>query len=571
MNSEKLYTMWLNADLEDLDLARELENIKGNTDEINDRFYRNLEFATAGLRGVIGAGTNRMNIYTVRQATQGYANYIKKITTSPKAVIAYDSRIKSELFAKESAKVLSANGIKTYIFSELAPTPLLSYAVRNLGCDVGINITASHNPSKYNGYKAYSADGSQISPEVAEKVTAEIEKIDIFTDVKICDFNEQLSNGMIEYVSDEVSKSYLYEVQKMSENSDVCKMSDIKICYTPLNGAGNKYVRQILKNIGIANVTVVPEQENPDGNFTTCPYPNPEEKEALALGLSLSKKIGADLLIATDPDSDRVGIAVRDGDDYRLITGNELGALLLYYIAESKTKKGIMPKDAVAIKSIVSTELARAICNDFKIKLIDVLTGFKFVGEQITQLAERGEQDRFIFAFEESYGYLAGSYARDKDAVVGSMLISEMACYYKSKGKTIAQQMEFIYEKYGCFTHQTKSVAFEGEIGMHKMRELMKNIRQNPIAKIADVPVIIIKDYETQIINDIKNGTAIETGLPKTNAIAYILENGASVVIRPSGTEPKVKFYYTAKENSKKQSYEMIEKLEKSIKEILAI
>lgn len=571
MSSEQLYAIWQNANLEDIDLAKELDEIKGNIDEINDRFYRNLEFATAGLRGVIGAGTNRMNIYTVRQATQGMANYIKNIKQNPSAVVAYDSRIKSDLFAKEVARVFSANGIKTYIFPELAPTPLLSYAVRHLGCDVGINITASHNPSKYNGYKAYSADGSQISPEVADKVTAEIEKTDIFSGVKLCDFDEQLSKGMIEYVSDDVSQSYLDEVQKMCENPSVVKTSDIKICYTPLNGAGNKYVRQILQRIGVSNVVVVPEQENPDGNFTTCPYPNPEEKEALALGLSLSKKIGADLLIATDPDSDRVGIAVRDGDDYRLITGNELGALLLYYIAESKTHKGTMPKDAIAIKSIVSTELARAICNDFKIKMIDVLTGFKFIGEQITQLSEKGEQDRFIFGFEESYGYLAGSYARDKDAVLGSMLICEMACFYKAKGKTLAQQMEFIYEKYGYFIHQTKSSAFEGESGMHKMRELMQNIRNNPFSEIAGVSVSMIKDYDTQIITDVKNGTAIETGLPRTNAIAFVLENGASVVIRPSGTEPKVKFYYTAVENSQNKATKMIEMLEKSMKEILAI
>ncbi len=571
MNSEQLYEIWQNANLEDIDLAKELDEIKGNIDEINDRFYRNLEFATAGLRGVIGAGTNRMNIYTVRQATQGMANYIKNIKQNPSAVVAYDSRIKSDLFAKEVARVFSANGIKTYIFPELAPTPLLSYAVRHLGCAVGINITASHNPSKYNGYKAYSADGSQISPEVASKVTAEIEKTDIFSGVKFCGFDEQLSKGMIEYVSDDVSQSYLDEVQKMAENPSAVKTSDVKICYTPLNGAGNKYVRRILKRIGVSNVVVVPEQENPDGNFTTCPYPNPEEREALALGLSLCKKIGADLLIATDPDSDRVGIAVRDGDDYRLITGNELGALLLYYITESKTNKGTMPKDAIAIKSIVSTELARVICEDFGIKMIDVLTGFKFIGEQITQLAEKGEQDRFIFGFEESYGYLAGSYARDKDAVVGSMLICEMACFYKSKGKTLAQQMEFIYEKYGYFIHQTKSSAFEGESGMHKMRELMQNIRNNPFSEIAGVKVSMIKDYYTQVITDVKHGTAIETGLPRTNAIAFVLENGASVVIRPSGTEPKVKFYYTAKENNKNQATKMVEMLEKSIKEILAI
>ena len=439
-NTTELYNEWLEKAVKDPDLKTELESVKGKDEEINDRFYRDLEFGTGGLRGVIGAGTNRMNVYTVGKATQGLANYLKNTGKSDlKVAVAYDSRIKSDVFAKHAASIFAANGITANIYTELMPTPMLSWAVRALGCDAGIIVTASHNPAKYNGYKVYGSDGCQVTLEAAEKILGEIEKLNIFADVKSGDFEQFVNEGKIKYIGQDVIDEYIANVKKQSIHPELCAKSGLKVVYTPLNGAGNKPVRRILKEIGINNVVVVKEQEMPDGNFTTCPYPNPEIKEALHLGLELCKTEKPDLLLATDPDSDRVGIAVPDGDNYVLFTGNEVGAMLLEYICKERIAAGTMPANPVAVKTIVTTDLVKAIAAKYGVELREVLTGFKFIGEQIGFLEAKGEENRYIFGFEESYGYLAGSYVRDKDAVVASMLICEMAAFYRSQGISLVQ------------------------------------------------------------------------------------------------------------------------------------
>lgn len=541
-----LYEQWLEKAVCDPDLKAELEAVSGKQEEISDRFYRDLEFGTGGLRGVIGAGTNRMNVYTVGKATQGLANYLKKSGKSNLSVaVAYDSRIKSDVFAKHAASIFAANGITANIYTELMPTPMLSFAVRALGCDAGIIVTASHNPAKYNGYKVYGSDGCQVTLEAAEAILSEIDKLDIFADVKTSDFEQAVKDGNIKYIPDSVIDDYIANVKQQSINPELCAKSGLKVVYTPLNGAGNKPVRRILKEIGITDVTVVKEQELPDGNFTTCPYPNPEIKEALHLGLELCKSVKPDLLLATDPDSDRVGIAVPDGDDYVLFTGNEVGAMLLEYICKQRIEKGTMPKNPVAVKTIVTTEIVKAIARKYGVELREVLTGFKFIGEQIGFLEEKGEQDRYIFGFEESYGYLAGSYVRDKDAVVASMLICEMAAFYRSQGITLVKAREAMYKEYGFYCNKLETFQFEGESGMKKMEAIMDKLRNEAPAEIAGVKVIAKADYELSVKTDLVSGTTEKITLPKSNVIILYLEGNASVVVRPSGTEPKIKFYYT--------------------------
>lgn len=543
----ELYRLWLEKAAADPDLIKELKSIEGNDEEILDRFYRELEFGTGGLRGVIGAGTNRMNYYTVRKATQGLADYVKSLkngNASASVALAYDSRIKSDYFSRAAAEVLAGNGIKVYMYPELMPTPMLSFAVRTCKCDAGINVTASHNPSKFNGYKVYGSDGCQLTLEAAEKVLNEIEKLDIFEDIKSVDFDKALSDGNIEYISDTVSGAYYAEVKKQSLHPDICAKSGLKVVYTPLNGAGNKPVRHILKEIGITDVVVVPEQEMPDGTFKTCPYPNPEIREALRLGLELCDREKPDLLLATDPDCDRVGIAVPDGDDYVLFSGNEVGAMLLDYVCKERLALGIMPKNPVAVKSIVSTNLADEICKKYGVELIDVLTGFKFIGEQIGVLEAKGEAERFIFGFEESYGYLAGTYVRDKDAVVGSMLICEMAAFYRDNGVSLIEARRKMYEEYGFYFNKLDNFAFEGASGMQKMRDIMTKLRRNSPETFAGVKVIAVTDYETGVCKEL-NGAEKSTGLPKSDVLIFALERGGTVVVRPSGTEPKLKVYYT--------------------------
>lgn len=545
MNEMELYRLWCEKATDDPDLQTELKSIEGDEEAIKDRFYRDLEFGTGGLRGVIGAGAYRMNVYTVRRATQGLADYVNEAFTEPSVAISYDSRIKSDVFAKEAAAVLAANGIKVYIYSELMPTPMLSYAVRAHKCSAGIMITASHNPAKYNGYKVYGPDGCQLTLGAAEIVLGNIEKVDMFEGAKTADYEKAVADGMINYIAQSVIDDYMNEVLKQGIHTDLVKSSGLKVVYTPLNGTGNKPVRTILKKIGIEDVTVVPEQEYPNGNFTTCPFPNPEIKEALALGLKLCETVKPDLLLATDPDADRVGIAVPSDSGYQLFTGNEVGAMLLEYICSERTKLGTMPEDPVAVKTIVTTDIAAKIAKEYGVKLIDVLTGFKFIGEQIGFLENKGQENRYIFGFEESYGYLAGSYVRDKDAVVASMLICEMAAFYRTKGISLIEARENMYKKYGVYVHTQSSFVCEGASGMQRMKEIMAGLRSDTPKSIGGLNVVRFEDYSASVSVDTATGDKTMLTLPKSDVLTFKLEQGASVIIRPSGTEPKIKAYYT--------------------------
>lgn len=557
----KAYENWINNAKLDPDLSEELIAIKGNDAEINDRFYKSLEFGTAGLRGIIGAGTNRMNIYTVGAATQGLAEYVNSITSNGKVAIAYDSRIKSDLFAKHAASVFAANGITVYLYPELSPTPMLSFAVRYLKCDAGAVLTASHNPSKYNGYKAYGPDGCQLGLEASEYVLSIIEKVDIFKDVKTCDFDEAVKDGHIKLIDDDVVNAYLDAVQKCSVADNSYNFNDLKVIYTPLHGAGNKPVRSILKRIGVNNVVIVKEQEQPDGNFPTAPYPNPEIRQAFECALKLAEKENPDLLLATDPDSDRVGIAVKNNNEFSLMSGNDVGALLLNYILERRKTLGTLPKNPVAVKTIVSTNLVNAITADYGCELKEVLTGFKFIGEQILLLEQKNEEERFVFGFEESYGYLAGGYVRDKDAVVASMLICEMCCYYKAKGMTLIDVLESLYQKYGYFYSCQISITCEGQDGMEKMANAMKNLRENPPIKIGGLKTKNVLDYLTSTNIELSTKNTEEIKLPKSNVLSYLLEGGAGVIIRPSGTEPKIKIYLSSIGNDLESAAEIAQNI----------
>ena len=572
MDFMESYKLWLEKATEDIDLVNELKSIKDNEKEVYERFYKSLEFGTAGLRGIIGAGTNRMNIYVVRQATQGLANYVNKKYGKGAVAISHDSRIKADLFMNEAAKVLAANGIKVYITTELQPTPVLSYLVRYFNCQAGIMVTASHNPAAYNGYKAYGEDGCQMTDDAANAVYDEICNIDIFNDVKTMDLQKAIDEGLVEYVKDEVYTSYIEEVKKQQINPDVCKDADLKVVYTPLNGAGNKLVRRILDEIGIKDVTVVEEQELPEGNFTTCPYPNPEIKEALQKGLDLCEKVQPDLLLATDPDADRVGIAVKDYDgSYRLITGNEDGVMLTEYILSNRVAKGTLPKNPVMVKTIVTSKLVEKLCEKYNVELKNVLTGFKYIGEVILNLEKTGNESDFVFGFEESYGYLAGTYVRDKDAVVASMLICEMAATFKKQGKTLAQVIDGLYEEYGYYKNTALSFEFEGSEGMQKMADIMVSIRENMPKEIAGYKVVKTADYQLSVEKDVVNNTETVINLPKSNVIQLNLENDNMVIIRPSGTEPKIKIYLTAVGKDKNDAQVVTDKLEIASKELLGI
>ena len=562
MSEMELYSLWCENAKEDPDLQAELAKIKDDSDAINDRFYRDLEFGTGGLRGVIGAGTNRMNIYTVRRATQGFADYLNQEYKNPSVAISFDSRIKSDVFSKAAAEVLAANGIKVHIYDQLMPTPCLSWAVRALKCQGGIMITASHNPAKYNGYKVYGEDGCQITLRGAEIILEKITSLDIFNDVKSSDFEAELAKGNISYISNDVIEDFYKHVLAEGINTDLCASSGLKVVYTPLNGTGNKPVREILKRIGITDVTVVKEQENPDGNFTTCPYPNPEIREALQVGLRYCDEVKPDLLLATDPDCDRVGIAVPDGNGgYALFSGNEVGAMLLEYICDQRIKKGTMPKDPIAVKTIVTTDIVNLIGKEYGVKIIDVLTGFKFIGEQIGFLEAKGEENRYIFGFEESYGYLSGGYVRDKDAVDASMLICEMAAYYRTKGITLMQARENMYKKYGMFLQTLYSFEFDGESGMKHMEEIMTDLRNNHPTTIGGLKVERFEDYKASISKNIATGEVKELTLPKSNVLAFYLEGGCKAIVRPSGTEPKIKTYLTAKAPTREEAEAIEQKI----------
>ena len=561
------YERWLAQDLDDKDLTEELKAVQGKPEEINDRFYRDLEFGTGGLRGVIGAGTNRMNVYTVRKATQGMANYLNKHANGkPQSVaIAHDSRNKGVAFAQQSAAVLAANGIKAYLYPQLMPTPALSYAVRHLHCDAGICVTASHNPAKYNGYKAYGSDGCQVTADMADGIMNEINSLDIFADVKKIDFDEGVKQGLIEYIGEETVSAFLDDVYKESLLDDA---SNLKLVYTPLNGSGKMCVTRILDRIGVKDVTIVPEQSEPDGNFPTCPYPNPEIREALQKGLELCEKVQPDLLLATDPDCDRVGIAVNQKGSYVLMTGNEVGIMLLDFIARVKKEQGKLPANPVAVTTIVSTDMVNPIAEHYGVELRRCLTGFKYIGDIIAELEAKGEEDRYLLGFEESYGYLSGGYVRDKDAVDGSMLICEMASYYKHKGMTLVDAMSALYEKYGYYKNDLCNFGFEGEDGMKTMNGIMDTLRKNPPAEIAGVKVSGRSDYQESVSYGDKEG---KIDLPKSNVLEYRLADGCKLIVRPSGTEPKIKIYLSGKGATRADSEAVIEKMKAAVPGLLGI
>ena len=534
---------WL-EEVTDPELSAELLSIRNEEKEVHERFYRSLEFGTGGLRGELGAGTNRMNIYTVRQATQGFAAYLLTQDEKPSAAISYDSRHQSDVFARETARVLAANGIKVYLYPHLMPTPALSFAVLDRHCTGGVMVTASHNPARYNGYKAYAADGAQISGHVAAAVSEEIEKTDIFRDVKLADFEEALADGRIEYIGDALIERYYAAVMAQALRPELGKAAGLRLVYTPLNGSGLVPVMTVLKRMGHTDITVVPEQEQPNGDFPTCPYPNPEILEAMQLGLNLCEKLGADLLLATDPDSDRVGTAVLQNGTPRLISGNEMGVLLLDYICRTRLELHKMPENPVAVRSIVSTTMTDAIAAHYGVEMRQVLTGFKYIGEQIAHLEAEGHSERFIFGFEESYGYLAGGYVRDKDAVVASMLICEMAAWYKGQGKNLGEALDDLYAQYGFYFNKVDSYTFPGSDGMEKMAALMETLRTELPIAIASRPVTGHTDYEAG--KRYENGEGeTPTGLPSSNVMEFRLGKEGSLVARPSGTEPKLKFYYS--------------------------
>lgn len=569
------YQEWLKNATEDSDLTEELLRIEKNEEEIYDRFYRELEFGTGGLRGVIGAGENRMNIYTVRRATQGLADYLLSQGPCAAVALSYDSRIKSDLFAKEASRVLAGNGIRAYLYPCLEPTPVLSYAVRALRCQAGIMITASHNPSKYNGYKCYGADGCQMTDHDAGVVTDHIRRVDIFGGVKVASYEDAVAAGQIRLIGDDVVKAFLSEVEKQQVTPGICRQIPLHVIYTPLNGTGNRPVREILDRIGV-HVQVVPEQELPDGHFPTCPYPNPEIRQVFEKALDMAKETQPDLLLATDPDCDRVGIAVRDNGKYTLMSGNEVGCLLLNYLLSRRQAENTLPDQPMMVKTIVTSDLAARIAQKYGCRVVEVLTGFKYIGEQIGLLEKEGYPERYVFGFEESYGYLAGTYVRDKDAVVASMLICEMTAYYLSQGKTLLQVLESLYQEHGYFRHTQLNKAFEGAKGMEDMQQLMNSLRTTPPTVIAGKKVIRFADYLTSQVTDRITGAVQPISLPKSNVLSFGLEGGAGFIVRPSGTEPKVKAYLTAVSesdsvNGKQEAEELMKRLQEEGDRLLTV
>ncbi len=565
---QNLYELWL-KEVDDPILLAELESVRGDDEAIQDRFYKDLEFGTAGLRGVIGAGTNRMNVYTVGRATQGFSEYLKTVDKTPSVAIGYDSRNCSELFSKTAACVFAANGVKVWLYPELAPTPMVSFAIRYHKCTGGVVVTASHNPAEYNGYKAYGPDGCQLSGDASACVSDAVEKVDMFSEIRSVDFDTALNDGMIEYIGQGNYESYYENVLSQSIDPAVVASTDLKVIYTPIHGTGNKPVREVLKRIGIKDVIVVKEQELPDGNFPTAPYPNPEIRQPFECALKMADAYKPDLLLGTDPDADRVGIAVPDGEEYRLLTGNEVGAMLLNYVLSRRTALGTLPKDPVAVKSIVSTSICDKIAADYGCEMRSVLTGFKYIGGVIAELEAAGQSDRYVFGFEESYGYLNGTHVRDKDAVVASMMICEMAAYYKSQGMTLMQVLNGIYAKYGLYLHKTVSYTFSGAKGMAKMADIMLRLRTDAPKSIGGYCVESISDYEASVTTDCRTGEKAEILLPKADVVIFSLEGGNSVIVRPSGTEPKIKVYLTAVADSNEQANAVKDRLAAEMDEYL--
>lgn len=559
LDYKKEYERWKKTDMPDFDLTRELQLMDGKEEEIKEHFARALEFGTAGIRGTLGAGTNRMNIFVVRQTTEGLARYILEEGLEKKVAISYDSRLKGWTFAKEVSGVLAANGISVRLYDALMPVPALSFATRYYGCSAGIMLTASHNPAIYNGYKVYGSDGCQMTDEAADKVYAKIKNTDVLTGAKRMSFSEAVQQGLIQFVEEGCKEAFYQAVLSQQVHPGLCKEAGLSLVYTPLNGTGLEPVTHIFKEMGITDVSIVPEQEYPNGYFTTCPYPNPEIFEAMEKGLDLAKEKNADLLLATDPDADRVGIAMRTEEgEYELVSGNEMGVLLLDYIASGRKQEGTLPKNPVAVKSIVSTPLADKVAADYGVELRHTLTGFKWIGEQIKFLEEKGEQERFIFGFEESYGYLSGTAVRDKDAVVASMLICEMAAYYRKNGSSIKQRLEEIYKKYGYYLNAVDSFSFPGLSGMDKMQKIMEDLRKNGPKEIAGISVKNCVDYLD----------SEKTGLPRANVLLFKLENGESIIVRPSGTEPKIKAYFTTFGKSREEAGEEKKRLAEAVEPI---
>ena len=559
LDYKKEYERWKKTDMPDFDLTRELQLMDGKEEEIKEHFARALEFGTAGIRGTLGAGTNRMNIFVVRQTTEGLARYILEEGLEKKVASSYDSRLKGWTFAKEVSGVLAANGISVRLYDALMPVPALSFATRYYGCSAGIMLTASHNPAIYNGYKVYGSDGCQMTDEAADKVYAKIKETDVLTGAKRMSFSEAVQQGLIQFVEEGCKEAFYQAVLSQQVHPGLCKEAGLSLVYTPLNGTGLEPVTHIFKEMGITDVSIVPEQEYPNGYFTTCPYPNPEIFEAMEKGLDLAKEKNADLLLATDPDADRVGIAMRTEEgEYELVSGNEMGVLLLDYIASGRKQEGTLPKNPVAVKSIVSTPLADKVAADYGVERRHTLTGFKWIGEQIKFLEEKGEQERFIFDFEESYGYLCGTAVRDKDAVVASMLICEMAAYYRKNGSSIKQRLEEIYKKYGYYLNAVDSFSFPGLSGMDKMQKIMEDLRKNGPKEIAGISVKNCVDYLD----------SEKTGLPRANVLLYKLENGESIIVRPSGTEPKIKAYFTTFGKSREEAGEEKKRLAEAVEPI---
>lgn len=556
MTYENQLALWLDRAGEDPDLIAELREVQYDEKAVSDRFYRHLAFGTGGLRGVLGAGTNRMNLYTVRRATQGLADYLNA-TDLPKSVaIAHDSRIKGDLFAREAARVLAANGITAHLYPRLEPTPALSWAVRYLHCGAGICVTASHNPAQYNGYKVYGADGCQITPEAAEKVLAAMEKTDCFDGVKLADYDAAAAEGKIQIIPDECLDAFVEAVLDLRPGNDVSKL---KLVYTPLNGSGLECVKKLLAKMGVTELTVVPSQEAPDGHFPTCPYPNPEIREAMEEGLRLCDEVKPDLLIGTDPDCDRMGAAVPDGQGgYRLITGNEMGVLLLDYLCRTRIARNTMPQDPVAVTTIVSTDMATPVAQSYGVELRRTLTGFKYIGEQIGLLEEEGHPERYLFGFEESYGYLSGAHVRDKDAVNAVMLACECAAWYAGQGMTLLDAMNALYEKFGFYRNGLLSKAFEGQDGMAAMDALMKSLRTVPPAEIGGWKVTGMTDY-----------LGSDTGLIPSDVLEFRLEEAGKVIVRPSGTEPKLKLYLSVRGNGEEDAAARLERLSKGAEALL--
>ncbi|OOM13511.1 phospho-sugar mutase [Clostridium saccharobutylicum] len=570
MNYKEKYNTWINSEIINEETKNELKNICDEK-EIEDRFYQDLDFGTGGLRGVIGAGTNRMNIYTVAKATQGFANYLNNRFKEPSVAIAYDSRNMSKEFAKSAALNLCANNIKVYLYESLRPTPVLSFTVRELKCSGGIVITASHNPKIYNGYKVYDEFGGQVTDEKAKLIIDSVNAVDDFSQIKNIDEETAVQKGLLNYIGENVDNVYYEKVKGLSIRTDLVKekASALNVIYTPIHGSGNVPVRSVLKQLGYSNVKVVKEQEAPDGNFPTASYPNPENPDVFKLALDMAKTENPDIIFGTDPDCDRIGVVVKDSTgEYKVLTGNQTGLLLTHYVLSSLKETNKLPKNGVVIKTIVTTEGARSIAEDFDIELIDVLTGFKYIGEKIREFEDSGNKT-YLFGFEESYGYLAGNFVRDKDAVIASMLVCEMALYYKQQGKSLYDALIELYEKYGYFKETLVSLELKGKEGQEKISACIEALRNNPISKVDNIDIIKRLDYKLSTEEDIVNNVKSTIELPKSNVLKYILENGSYFVVRPSGTEPKMKIYLAVKSDSLENAEKDITRFKEKVMEII--